>query len=109
MLGGTLYLVGFENGLEIPDPEPCCICERMIKNAGIKRIVTICETKDEITTNIMDKSSTLKEAMASAIESICEDVIRTSDEEENTKRANAIKSLSEAYYIITGVNQNDKN
>lgn len=46
MLGGTLYLVGFENGIEIPDPEPCCICERMIRNAGIKRIVTICETKE---------------------------------------------------------------
>lgn len=35
MIGGTLYLAGFENGEEIDDPMPCVICARMIKNAGI--------------------------------------------------------------------------
>ncbi len=38
MLGGTLYLAGFENG-QVITAEPCPICARMIKNAGIKRVV----------------------------------------------------------------------
>lgn len=46
MLGATMYLAGFEvvseegYGREIYPCEPCPICVRMIKNAGIKRIVT---------------------------------------------------------------------
>lgn len=40
MLGSTLYLAGFENGNRII-AEPCPICQRLIKNAGIKRVVTI--------------------------------------------------------------------
>lgn len=39
MIGGTLYLYGEENGKPV-DAKPCSICERMIKNAGILRIVT---------------------------------------------------------------------
>lgn len=39
MIGGTLYLYGAENGKPI-DAKPCPICERMIKNAGITRIVS---------------------------------------------------------------------
>lgn len=39
MLGSTLYLTGFENGDAIPDPQPCMICNRLIKNAGIARVV----------------------------------------------------------------------
>lgn len=52
MLGSTLYIWGEEKAseyegdnseehclVEIINPEPCPICERMIKNAGIKRIV----------------------------------------------------------------------
>lgn len=39
MLGGTLYLAGFENGQAIA-AEPCPICARMIKNAGIKKVIT---------------------------------------------------------------------
>lgn len=39
MLGATLYLAGFENG-KIIDAEPCPVCARMIKNAGIKRVIT---------------------------------------------------------------------
>lgn len=39
MLGGTLYLVGFEHGEELNDPRPCLICSRMIANAGIESII----------------------------------------------------------------------
>ena len=39
MIGGTLYLYGEENG-KVIDCEPCPICERMIKNAGIVKVVT---------------------------------------------------------------------
>lgn len=38
MIGATIYLVGFENGSEIDNPKPCCICSRMIRNAGITTI-----------------------------------------------------------------------
>lgn len=38
MMGGTLYLYGEENGKAI-EASPCPICERMIKNAGILRVV----------------------------------------------------------------------
>jgi Deoxycytidylate deaminase len=46
MLGATMYLAGFEvvsdegYGREIYPCEPCPICARMIRNAGIKRVVT---------------------------------------------------------------------
>lgn len=41
MLGSTLYLAGFENGEKMTTGvKPCVICERMIQNAGIKRVVT---------------------------------------------------------------------
>lgn len=41
MIGGTLYLAGFEDNIRrIDDPRPCLICSRMIKNAGIVRVVT---------------------------------------------------------------------
>ena len=39
MLGATLYLVGFENGEELQDPLPCVLCARMLRNAGIRRVV----------------------------------------------------------------------
>ena len=39
MLGSTLYLAGFENGTPIPDATPCTICARLIKNAGIARVI----------------------------------------------------------------------
>lgn len=42
MLGATLYLAGFENGQEIA-AEPCPICRRLIKNAGIKLVVSDCK------------------------------------------------------------------
>jgi len=41
MLGGTLYLAGFENGNPIQNAEPCLICQRLIKNAGIAHIYNI--------------------------------------------------------------------
>ena len=37
MLGATLYLYGEENSVPI-DTEPCPICRRMIKNAGISKV-----------------------------------------------------------------------
>lgn len=40
MIGATLYLAGFEGFYRIDDPRPCSICSRMIKNAGITRVVT---------------------------------------------------------------------
>lgn len=40
MIGGTLYLAGFEGFYRIEDPRPCLICSRMIRNAGITRVVT---------------------------------------------------------------------
>ena len=39
MLGGTLYLAGFENGQAIA-AEPCPICKRLIINAGIKEVIS---------------------------------------------------------------------
>jgi len=40
MLGSTLYLYGFE-GFDKPieNPEPCIMCNRLIKNAGIDRVI----------------------------------------------------------------------
>ena len=40
MLDGTLYLSGFE-GFDhpIPNPVPCVMCTRLIKNAGIKKVI----------------------------------------------------------------------
>ena len=40
MVGGTIYIVGknTEDG-EYANPEPCMICRRLIKNAGIQRVV----------------------------------------------------------------------
>ena len=39
MLGATLYLAGFEGGKPLEDPQPCLICNRLIKNAGIARVI----------------------------------------------------------------------
>lgn len=44
MLGATLYLAGEmfkeDEWIEIKDAEPCPICFRMIKNSGVKQIVS---------------------------------------------------------------------
>lgn len=39
MFGATLYLAGFENGQLIQTPMPCEMCNRMIKNAGIAKVI----------------------------------------------------------------------
>lgn len=39
MIGATLYLYGNENGEPIKDTHPCRICERLIKNSGIEKVV----------------------------------------------------------------------
>lgn len=44
MIGATLYIVGREVSTgEYADPSPCKICNRMIKNAGITRVVGLTE------------------------------------------------------------------
>ena len=42
MLGSTLYLYGFE-GFDKPieNPEPCVMCNRLIKNAGIDHVINM--------------------------------------------------------------------
>ena len=40
MLGGVLYLAGFDSNGELAEPAPCMICRRMIKNAGIVEVVS---------------------------------------------------------------------
>lgn len=44
MLGGVLYLVGLDAKTKEPleETEPCRICKRMIANAGIESVVTLC-------------------------------------------------------------------
>ena len=44
MLGSTLYLYGFEKGAPMKAPEPCVMCARMIKNAGITTVIN--QTED---------------------------------------------------------------
>lgn len=38
MEGATLYLVGLENGKRLPNVKPCAICEKLIRNAQIRRV-----------------------------------------------------------------------
>ena len=38
--GSVLYLAGFENGRPLQNVQPCDLCSRVIKNAGIVRVVT---------------------------------------------------------------------
>ena len=39
MLGSTLYLAGWEDGKLMDRAKPCEICQRLIKNAGIDRVI----------------------------------------------------------------------
>lgn len=36
--GATLYLVGLENGKRIEHPQPCALCEKLSRNAQIRRV-----------------------------------------------------------------------
>lgn len=38
MEGATLYLVGLEDGKRIADAKPCALCEKLIRNAQIRRV-----------------------------------------------------------------------
>ena len=46
MIGGTLYLYGSENGKPIT-AVPCPVCERLIKNSGIKEVVGYREKNED--------------------------------------------------------------
>lgn len=39
LIGSVMYLVGYESDVEIEGARPCLICNRMISNAGINKIV----------------------------------------------------------------------
>ena len=41
MLGSILYLYGEENGVPLVEAEPCPICRRMMKNAGITKYINL--------------------------------------------------------------------
>lgn len=38
MIGATLYLAGWENGQRV-NAVPCLLCDKMIKQAGIERVI----------------------------------------------------------------------
>lgn len=40
MLGATLYLAGWEDGKRLSNATPCAICAKLIKNAGIVKVVS---------------------------------------------------------------------
>lgn len=40
MNGATLYLVGIEDGNRIEKPTPCLLCEKLIRNAQIRWVVS---------------------------------------------------------------------
>ena len=40
MNGATMYLVGIEDGKRIEKPEPCLLCEKFIKNAQIRWVIS---------------------------------------------------------------------
>ena len=40
MTGSTLYLVGVEEGKRMEKPTPCLLCEKLIKNAQIRWVVS---------------------------------------------------------------------
>lgn len=44
MIGSRLYLVGYDvaSGEWLTKPEPCSMCRRLIKNAGIKAVINGC-------------------------------------------------------------------
>lgn len=67
MINSTLYLFGTENGEVIRHIEPCPICLRMIRNAGIKMVVspaTTLEFKEEI---VVDDAYDVKYRDASSL------------------------------------------
>jgi dCMP deaminase len=39
MIGSTMYITGVENDGSYADPRPCLICAKLIKNAGIEKVV----------------------------------------------------------------------
>ena len=48
MLGATLYLAGWEDGKRLDEAKPCAICAKLIKNAGIRRVISQEEAPNEV-------------------------------------------------------------
>lgn len=46
VLGGTLYLYGEENG-KVINASPCPVCSRLIKNAGISKVIASKQFSEE--------------------------------------------------------------
>lgn len=40
MIGATMYIYGSDHGEPIDNPQPCLICARLIKNAGIEQVIS---------------------------------------------------------------------
>lgn len=65
MIGSTLYLVGFEGDKRIDDAEPCKICKRLIKNAGIKNVINYESTyAKEVDTKACENITTPKKVIS---------------------------------------------
>ena len=46
-IGATLYLTGYENGVRLAYPMPCEICSKLLRNAGIVRVVNHSEEANQ--------------------------------------------------------------
>lgn len=53
--GATLYLAGWESGRRIVFAKPCELCSRVIKNAGIERIVN--HVEGDLSPRLPDRSA----------------------------------------------------
>ena len=54
MVGATMYIAGYESETgEIANPEPCDICRKLIKNAGIKKVIGLSRDSGETSSAIV--------------------------------------------------------
>ena len=61
-LGSTLYLAGWEKGKRLSVAEPCALCSKLIKNAGITHVISgsvDISTKVKLREDIPDVSDVL--------------------------------------------------
>lgn len=72
MIGGTLYLVGFDGDTPIR-AEPCEICRRLIKNAGIGAVVVRDPEIQSFKENIECREKTADDAISSLLAKMTSD------------------------------------